>query len=109
MSPPRTVNAGISRPTDEIARRLFLVACCLGIAIGVVAIAGMLLAASAFATASTFVVPLVVTFEGFRDMPGTNAVTVTGSWAMAGALVVTLTFVLSFFVLRRREALEDSN
>lgn len=85
----------------EIAGPLFLIACCLGIAIGVVAIMGMLLAAAAFASASTFVVPLVATFEGFHDAGGTNAVTVTGSWAMAGVFTIMLAALLSFLVLRR--------
>lgn len=101
MSQPRALNAGTSRPPGEIAGRLFVIACSVGIAIGVVATAGMLLAATAFATASTFVVPLVATFEGFHDTGGTNAVTVTGSWTMAGALTIILTFLLSFFILRR--------
>lgn len=88
--------------------RLFLIACSLGIAIGVVATAGMLLAATAFATASTLVVPLVATFEGFHDAGGTKAVTVTGSWGMAGALTIMLAFVLTLLVLRRTESLRDS-
>lgn len=101
MSQPRALDAGISEPTSEIAGRLFIIACSLGIAIGLVATAGMLLAAAAFATASTFVVPLVATFEGFRDAGGTNAVTVTGTWVMAGAVTIVLTFLLSCLVLRR--------
>ncbi len=84
-----------------IAERLFLIASSLGIAIGIVATAGMLLAATAFATASTFVIPLVARPEGFHDAQGTHAVTVTGSWAMAGAATIILTLLLSFLVLRR--------
>lgn len=97
----RALDARTSEPSSENAGRLFVVTCSLGIAAGIVAIAGMLLAAAAFATASTFIVPLVASFEGFRDVGGTNAVTVTGSWAMAGGLTLTLAFLLSFFVLRR--------
>lgn len=107
MSHPRALNAHISGPSSEIAGRLFVIACSLGIAIGVVATAGMLLAATAFASASILVVPLVATFEGFRDAGGTNAVTVTGSWAMAGALTIILTSLLSFFILRRRGSSAD--
>lgn len=109
MSQPRALNDGISGSPSEIAGRVFIIACSLGIAIGVVATAGMLLAAAAFATASTFVVPLVATFEGFHDAGGTNAVSVTGSWAMAGALTVILTFLLSLFVLRRFGSSADNN
>jgi uncharacterized membrane protein (UPF0136 family) len=101
MSQPRALDASFSASTSEVAGRLFIIGCSLGIAIGVVATAAMLLAATAFATASTFTIPLVATFEGFRDTGGTNAVTVTGSWAMAAALTVVLTLLLSFFVLRR--------
>ena len=97
----RALDARASEPSSEIAGRLFVVTCSLGIAAGIVAIAGMLLAAAAFATASTFTIPLVATFEGFRDVGGTKAVTVTGSWAMAGVLTLALAFLLSFFVLRR--------
>lgn len=98
----RALDARSSEPSSEIAGRLFVVACSLGIAAGIVAIAGMLLAAAAFATASTFAIPLVATFEGFRDVGGTNAVTVTvtGSWAMAGGLTLTLALLLSLFVRR---------
>lgn len=84
-----------------IAGRLFLIACSLGIAVGLIATAGMLLTATAFATARTFVIPLVATFEGFRDTGGSNAVTVTGSWAMAGILTIVLAFLLASFALRR--------
>ncbi|WP_341935918.1 hypothetical protein MRBLWO14_001598 [Microbacterium sp. LWO14-1.2] len=97
----RALDARTSEPSGEIAGRLFVVACSLGIAAGIVAIAGMLLAAAAFATASTFTIPLVATFEGFRDAGGTNAVTVTGSWAMAGGLTTLLAILLSHFMLRR--------
>lgn len=86
--------------SGELARHLFLIACSLGITVGLVATAGMLLAATAFATASTLVVPLVATFEGFHDTGGTNAVTVTGSWTMAGAVTIVLAILLSFLILR---------
>ncbi|KJQ55601.1 hypothetical protein [Microbacterium sp. SA39] len=109
MSQPRALDASVSGHSSEIAGRLFIIACSLGIAIGVVATAGMLLAATAFATASTLVVPLVATFEGFQDVAGTNAVTVTGSWAMAGALMIILASLLSFFVLRRPGPPADRN
>lgn len=101
MSQPRAIGAGTSEARSEIAGRLFIIACSLGIAFGVVATAGILLAATAFATASTFVVPLVASFEGFREAGGTNAVTVTGSWVMAGAVTIILAFPLSFLVIRR--------
>lgn len=101
-------SAGIPRPPGELTGRLFLIACSLGIAIGVVATVGMLLAATAFATASTFVIPLVVTFEGFHDANGANAVTVTGSWGMAGAVMIVFTFLLSLFLLRRLGASTES-
>ncbi|MFS0911277.1 hypothetical protein AB3M89_05755 [Microbacterium sp. 179-I 3D2 NHS] len=91
----------------QVAGRLFITACSLGIAVGVVATAGMLLAAAAFATGRTFVIPLVATFEGFRDAAGTNAVTVTGSWATAVAGTIILTSLLSHFVLRRLGASAD--
>lgn len=107
MNRLRASSAGSAGSPSEIAERLFLIACSLGIAIGVVATAAMLLAATAFATASTFVVPLVATFGGFRNAGGTNAVTVTGSWVTAGAVTIILTFVLSFFVLRRRGSSES--
>jgi len=109
MSQPRAVNAGVSGRPSEITGRLFIIACSFGIAIGVIATAGMLLAATAFATASTFLIPLVATFEGFQDAGGTNAVIVTGSWAMAGALTILLTCFLSFFILRRSGSSGDSN
>lgn len=109
MSQPRALNAGASRPPGELAERLFIIGCSLGIVIGVVATAGMLLAANAFATASTIVVPLVATFEGFRDEGGSNAVTVTGSWAMTGIVTIISTFLLSFFLLRRHGSSADSN
>lgn len=101
LSQPRPHDASGSDPSGEVPGRLFVVACSLGIVVGIVATAGMLLAAAAFATASTFVIPLIATFEGFHDAEGVNAVTVTGSWAMAGALTITLTVLLSFFILRR--------
>ncbi|WP_435748731.1 hypothetical protein [Microbacterium sp. PMB16] len=100
---------GEERGCAGIAGRFFLIACSLGIAIGLIAIVGMLLAATAFATARTFVIPLVATFEGFRDTGGTNAVTVTGSWAMAGVVTIIFAFLLSFFALRRPGSSTDSN
>lgn len=109
MSQPRALNAGVSGTPNEIVGRLFIIVCSLGIAIGVVATAGMLLAASAFATVSTFVVPLVATFEGFRDAGGTNAVTVTGSWTMTGVVTIIGTFLLSFFLLRGSGSSADNN
>lgn len=109
MSQPRALDAGTSGPASEIAGRLFIVAYSLGIAVGIVTTAGMLLAATAFATASTLVVPLVATFQGFHDAGGTNAVTVTGSWAMAGAVTIILTFLLSFVALRCSWSSADSN
>lgn len=97
------IDASASEPRSEVAGRVFVAACSLGIAVGLVAIAGMLLAAAAFATASTFAIPFIVTFEGFRDADGTNAVTVTASWVTAGALTIVLTGLMSIFFLRRSE------
>ncbi|WP_449407308.1 hypothetical protein [Microbacterium maritypicum] len=93
-----------SDSSSEIAGRVFVIAFSLGIAVGVVGTVAMMLAAAAFATASTFVIPFVATFDGFRDAGGTNAVTVTGSWEMAGVLTVALAFLLSIAVLRRAGA-----
>ncbi|KNY05160.1 hypothetical protein AKH00_12290 [Microbacterium sp. GCS4] len=77
-----------------------MIACLFGGVSGLIATVGMLLAAVAFTTARTIVIPFIATFEGFHDSGGTNAVTVTGSWAMAGALTIALTIIASFFVLR---------
>lgn len=107
MSQSHALNDDTSKPSRDISGRLFIVASSLGISAGVVATIGMLLAAAAFATASTIGIPLVATFEGFRDAEGVNAVTVTGSWATAVALTIILAFLLSFFILRRFESSAD--
>lgn len=91
-----------------LAERFFVIGCSLWAAVGLVATAGMLLAAAAFTTARTFVVPLVATFEGFHDIGGANAVTVTGSWAMAGAVTIIVASVLSFLIIRRFGSSTDS-
>ncbi|MFJ4223698.1 hypothetical protein [Microbacterium sp. NPDC089695] len=92
---------------NELAPRLFIVACPLGIVAGLVATAGMLLAVTAFATARTIIIPFVATFDGFHDGGETNAVSITGSWEAAGALVLALTFLLSFALFRRVRTPDD--
>ncbi|WP_144875951.1 hypothetical protein [Microbacterium sp. 1.5R] len=100
MSHSPTLSVVAAKPSGDRAGRVFVIACSIGIAAGVVAITGMLLAAGAFANASTIVIPLIASFEGFLDADGVNAVTITGSWAMAGAVTVVLALALSFFILR---------
>jgi hypothetical protein len=104
MRQNRALDASGSASSSDTAGRFFIIACCLAIATGLVATAGMLLAAAAFATASTFVIPFIVTFEGSHDAGGTNAVTITGSWVTAGALTLVLAGLLSLLLLRRFEA-----
>lgn len=89
-----------SRTTD-LTGHVFVIACSLAITLGLVATTGVLLAAAAFTTTSTLAIPLIATFEGFLDAGGTNAVTVTGSWTMAGALTIAIAALLSFVLLRR--------
>lgn len=101
-------DASTSNPSSEVSGRIFIVVCSLAITTAVIATAGMLLAAAAFATARTFVIPFVATFEGFRDAGGTNAVIITGSWLMASALTIVLASVLSFRVIRRFGSSADS-
>ncbi|CAH0230336.1 MULTISPECIES: hypothetical protein [Plantibacter] len=79
----------------------FMVACALGISIGVTAIMGMLLAALAFSQTTTIVVPFIATFHGFLDTTGTHAVTVTGSWAAAGVVAMVVAAALSALAARR--------
>jgi hypothetical protein len=100
----RALDASAPKSSSDILGRLLIITWCLGITAGLVATAGMLLAAAAFATASTFVIPFIVTFEGSHDAGGTNAVTVTGTCATAGVLTVVLAGLLSLLLLRRFEA-----
>ncbi|AIY01938.1 hypothetical protein ART_2339 [Arthrobacter sp. PAMC 25486] len=72
------------------------------IAVSVVAIAGMLLAALAFTNETTIAIPLVATFDGFRDNGGSSAVTVQGNWWAAGLVALVLAVPLWVFALRYR-------
>lgn len=101
MNRPGSLYPSASRPASEVGGRLFVIACSLGIATGVVVTAGMLLAAAAFATADTLVIPFLATFEGFLDAEGVNAVTITGSWGTVAALTSVLAVLLSTLILRR--------
>ncbi|WP_139205458.1 hypothetical protein [Plantibacter sp. MMLR14_011] len=96
-----TMDARPTRSTGWV-HLAFMVACALGISIGVTAIIGMLLAALAFSQTTTIVVPFIATFHGFLDTTGTQAVTVSGSWAAAGILAMVAAAALSALAARRR-------
>jgi len=65
-------------------------ACSVFIAVGVVAVAGMLLAALAFSTGARIIIPLVATFDGVRTVADAPIVRVDGSWSTVGILVLIL-------------------
>lgn len=72
----------------------FVLACALGISVGTLATAIMLLASLAFSQALTIAIPFIATFHGFLDSTGTNAVSITGSWLAVGILVVVETVTI---------------
>ncbi|WP_157550790.1 hypothetical protein [Microbacterium sp. Root553] len=109
MNEPRALVVDASGRADDLAGRLFVIACSLGITIGLIATAGMLLAAAAFTTASTFTIPFIATFEGFHDVGGMNAVTITGSWATSAGFAILLGFLLSVVILRVGQHRSSSN
>lgn len=84
--------------------RVFVMVCSLAIAIGITAIATMLLAAIAFASGTTVGIPLVATFDGLREMSSSPTVTITGSWIAAGIVTVILALPLWIVALRNRNA-----
>jgi hypothetical protein len=82
--------------------RVFVMICSVAIAIGIVAIAAMLLAALAFANGTTVGIPLVATFDGLREISSAPTVTITGSWIAAGIVTAVLALPLWIVALRYR-------
>ena len=78
------------------------------ISIGLVLVAGMLVAATAFSSGTTIAIPLIATFHGFSESGTSPAVTITGSWGTAIVLVAAVTATLSTVIIigsvRRRAA-----
>jgi hypothetical protein len=72
------------------------------ISTSIVLIAGMLLAALAFANGVSLTVPLIASFDGSRSLDDSPAVTVDGSWIAATALVLTLALPMCIFAVRYR-------
>ena len=85
---------GTAGARSSIGIDAFFVACALGISVGSIAVAIMLLASFAFSHALTIAVPFIATFHGYLDSTGTNAVSVTGSWLAVGILVVAETALM---------------
>jgi len=80
--------------------RAFVLLSALPITAGIVLVAGMLLAAIAFTSATSIQIPFVVTFGGFEDESGAHAVSVAESWAAAAALTFILAGPLAAVALR---------
>lgn len=74
--------------------RVFVMIGSAAIAIGIMAIATMLLAAAAFANGTSIGIPLVATFDGIREMTSSPTVTITGSWIAAGIVTIVLALPL---------------
>lgn len=94
----------MARQNTLTVDRVFVLACTAGIVIGLMGIAAMLLAALAFTTGTTIVVPFVATFNGVRDTPGSPMVVVTGSWIAASVAAVILVSPLWIATLRINSA-----
>lgn len=82
--------------------RVFVMIGSAAIAVGVVAIATMLLAAAAFANGTSIDIPLVATFDGIRDVNSLPTVTITGSWIAVGIVTIFLALPLWMVGLRSR-------
>ncbi len=76
--------------------RIFVLACSLCTSIGLVVIAGLSFASYAFANSITITVPWIARFEGYVDVDGSPAVTISGSWS---AVMATTAIVASSLLL----------
>ncbi|KZC93687.1 MULTISPECIES: hypothetical protein [Clavibacter] len=74
------------------------------VAMGIVAIAGMLLAALAFGSGLDIRIPFVLALDGGVEPSGSPSVSITGSWMGAAVVVVLLALPLSVAAFRRRTA-----
>lgn len=93
----------MSRTRIFTSDRIFVMACSVAIATGIVAIAGMCLAGVAFSNATTITIPWIATFDGFRDESGSPAVTITASWQAAAVVTLALAAALWVVMLRRHD------
>ncbi|MFT2751965.1 hypothetical protein [Clavibacter sp. Sh2088] len=76
----------------------------LAVAAGIVAIAGMLLAALAFGSGIDIRIPFVLALDGGVESSGSPSVSITGSWAGAAVVVALLALPLWIAALRRGTA-----
>lgn len=86
------------------AGRVFLMLCSFFISSFLLAIAGMLSAAFAFAKATTIGIPFVATFIGLVEVGGSNAVTIDVNWVGTLVLMLVVTAPMCFFALRYRRS-----
>jgi hypothetical protein len=76
----------------------------LAVATGIVAIAGMLLAALAFGIGIDIGIPFVLTLDGGVEPSGSPSVGITGSWIGAAVVVALLALPVWIAALRRGTA-----
>lgn len=76
--------------------RIFVMVCSLCTSIGLVVVAGLSFASYAFANSITIMVPWIARFEGYVDVDGSPAVTISGSWS---AVMATTAIVASSLLL----------
>lgn len=80
--------------------RVFVMVGAVSISTSIVLIAGMLLAALAFANGVSLTVPLIASFDGSRSLDDSPAVTVDGSWIAAAAVALMFGLPMGIFAAR---------